>query len=155
MKYVLLGSISPSWLGKQAERLRKSNEKLKQLGIKQESVLYTQGQYDFIETIEAPGPSSVLGFTIWYSKKGFGTIQTLPAYEDKEIRKIIKKGYKISKEYIEKAYRKRFEDPRIQKIASYYNKTGDILRKIEGVKKIMDIKERITEKQKNLEITQQ
>ena len=90
MKYVLLGSISPSWLGKQAERLRKSNEKLKQLGIKQESVLYTQGQYDFIETIEASGPSSVLGFTIWYAKKGFGTIQSLPAFDDKEIQKIIK-----------------------------------------------------------------
>ena len=69
MKYVLLGSISPSWLGKQAERLKKSNEKLKQLGIKQDSVLYTQGQYDFVETIDAPGPESVLGFTIWYSKK--------------------------------------------------------------------------------------
>ena len=92
MKYVLLGSISPSWLSKQAERLTKSNEKLKQLGIKQVSVLYTQGQYDFIETIDASGPSAVLGFTIWYSKKGFGTIQTLPAFEDKEIRKIIKKG---------------------------------------------------------------
>ena len=92
MKYVLLGSISPSWLGKQAERLKKSNEKLKQLGIKQVSVLYTQGQYDFVETIDASGPSSVLGFTIWYTKKGFGTIQTLPAFEDKEIRKIIKKG---------------------------------------------------------------
>ena len=90
MKYVLLGSISPSWLSKQAERLTKSNEKLKQLGIKQVSVLYTQGQYDFIETIEAPGPSSVLGFTIWYSKKGFGTIQTLPAFEDNEILNIIK-----------------------------------------------------------------
>ena len=92
MKYVLLGSISPSWLGKQAERLTKSNEKLKELGIKQVSVLYTQGQYDFIETIEASRPSSVLGFTIWYAKKVFGTIQTLPAFEDKEIRKIIKKG---------------------------------------------------------------
>ena len=92
MKYVLLGSISPSWLGKQAERLKKSNEKLKQLGIKQVSVLYTQGQYDFVETIEAPGPSTVIGFTIWYAKKGFGTIQTLPAFEDKEIQKILKKG---------------------------------------------------------------
>ena len=92
MKYVLLGSISPSWIGKQAERLKKSNEKLKQLGIKQVSVLYTQGQYDFVETIEASGPSSVLGFTIWYAKKGFGTIQTLPAFDDKEIQKIIKEG---------------------------------------------------------------
>ena len=42
MKYVLLGSISPSWFGKQAERYEKSNAKLKQLGIKQESILYTQ-----------------------------------------------------------------------------------------------------------------
>ena len=92
MKYVLLGSIAPSWLGKQAERLTKSNAKLKQLGIKQESVLYTQGQYDFVETIEATGPESVLGFTIWYSKKGFGSIQTLPAFGDQTIRNIIKKG---------------------------------------------------------------
>ena len=92
MKYVLLGSISPSWLSKQAERLTKSNEKLKQLGIKQDTVLYTQGQYDFVEIIDAPGPSTVLGFTIWYAKKGFGTIQTLPAFGDREIRKIIKKG---------------------------------------------------------------
>ena len=92
MKYVLLGSISPSWLSKQAERLTKSNEKLKQLGIKQDTVLYTQGQYDFVEIIDAPGPSTVLGFTIWYANKGFGSIQTLPAFGDREIRKIIKKG---------------------------------------------------------------
>ena len=92
MKYVLLGSISPSWVGKQAERYKKSNEKLTQLGIKQMSVLYTQGQYDFVETIEAPGPEQVLGFTMWYSTKGFGNIQTLPAFEDQEIRKILKKG---------------------------------------------------------------
>ena len=91
MKYVLLGSISPSWIGKQAVRYKKSNEKLKQLGIKQVSVLYTQGQYDFVEIIEAPGPESVLGFTIWYARKGFGNIQTLPAFEDQEIRKILKK----------------------------------------------------------------
>ena len=94
MKYVLLGSIAPSWLGKQAERLTKSNAKLKQLGIKQESVLYTQGQYDFVETIDAPGPESVLGFTIWYSRKGYGTIQTLPAFGDRTIRNIIKKNTK-------------------------------------------------------------
>ena len=90
MKYVLLGTISPSWIGRQTERLTKSNEKLKELKIKQESVLYTQGQYDFVEIIEAPGPETVLGFTIWYSTKGFGSIQTLPAFGDRTIRKIIK-----------------------------------------------------------------
>ena len=91
MKFVLLGSISSSWIGKQAERYKKSNDKLKQLGIRQVSVLYTQGQYDFVEIIEAPGPESVLGFTIWYSRKGYGTIQTLPAFGDRTIRNIIKK----------------------------------------------------------------
>ena len=91
MKYVLLGSISPSWIGKQTERLKKSNKKLKQLGIKQDSVLYTQGQYDFVETIDAPGPESVLSFTIWYSKIGFSSIQTLPAFGDETIRQIIRK----------------------------------------------------------------
>ena len=90
MKYVLLGSISPSWISKQAERLNKSNEKLKQLGIKQISVLYTQGQYDFVEIIEAAGPETVLGFTIWYARKGFGSIQTLPAFDDRTIRMVIK-----------------------------------------------------------------
>ena len=90
MKYVLLGSISPSWIGKQVERLKKSNDKLKQLGIKQDSVLYTQGQYDFVETVDAPGPETVLGFTIWYAKKGFGNIQTLPAFDDRTIRMVIK-----------------------------------------------------------------
>ena len=85
------GSISPSWIGKQAERLTKSNTKLKQLGIKQESVLYTQGQYDFVETIDAPGPESVLAFSIWYTNKGFGRIQSLPAFGDKVMKKAIGK----------------------------------------------------------------
>ena len=87
MKYVLLGSIAPSWLGKQAERLTKSNAKLKQLGIKQESVLYTQGQYDFVDVVETPGPEAILAFTIWYSNKGYGRIQTLPAFGDKTMKK--------------------------------------------------------------------
>ena len=56
------------------------------------AVLYTQrGQYDFVEIIDAPGPETVLGFTIWYNKKGFGTMQSLPAFGDKTIREIIKK----------------------------------------------------------------
>ena len=94
VKYIFLGTIESGWLNKQAERYKKSSSKLKQLGIKQESVLYTQGQYDFVETIDAPGPESVLGFTIWYSRKGYGTIQTLPAFGDRTIRDIIKKNKK-------------------------------------------------------------
>ena len=87
MKYILLGSIDSKWLNKQSERYTKSSEKLKQLNIKLENVYYTQGQYDFVDVITAPGPESVLSVSIWYANKGFGRIQTLPAFGDKVMKK--------------------------------------------------------------------
>ena len=91
MKYILLGSIDSKWLNKQSERYTKSSKKLKQLGIKLENVYYTQGQYDFVDVITAPGAESVLAFSIWYANKGFGRIQTLPAFGDQAMRKAINK----------------------------------------------------------------
>ena len=70
MKYILLGSIDSKWLNKQSERYTKASKKLQQLGIKLENVYYTQGQYDFVDIINAPGPESVLTFSIWYANKG-------------------------------------------------------------------------------------
>ena len=87
MKYILLGSIDSKWLNKQSERYIKSYNKLKQLGIKLENVYYTQGQYDFVDVINAPGAESVLAFSIWYANKGYGRIQTLPAFCDKTMEK--------------------------------------------------------------------
>ena len=87
MKYILLGSIDSKWLNKQSERYAKSSEKLKQLDIKLENVYYTQGQFDFVDVITAPGPESVLSFSIWYANKGFGRIQTLPAFGDKVMKR--------------------------------------------------------------------
>jgi uncharacterized protein with GYD domain len=87
MKYIFLGSIDSKWLNKQAERYSKASKKLKQLNIKLENVYYTQGQYDFVDVINAPGPESVLSFSIWYANKGFGRIQTLPAFGDKTMKK--------------------------------------------------------------------
>ena len=92
MKYIFLGTIGSNWLSKQSERYIKSSTKLKQLGVKLESVHYTQGQYDFVDVVDAPGPEAILAFTIWYSNKGFGRIQTLPAFGDKAIRKVISKN---------------------------------------------------------------
>ena len=87
MKYILLGSIDSKWLNKQSERYTKSIKKLKQLQIKLENVYYTQGQYDFVDVINAPGSESVLAFSIWYANKGFGRIQTLPAFGDQAMKK--------------------------------------------------------------------
>ena len=87
MKYILLGTIDSKWLNKQSERYIKSSKKLQQLGIKLENVYYTQGQYDFVDVINAPGAESVLTFSIWYANKGYGRIQTLPAFGDKVMKK--------------------------------------------------------------------
>ena len=87
MKYILLGSIDSKWLNKQSQRYTKSSKKLQQLGIKLENVYYTQGQYDFVDVVNAPGPESVLTFSIWYANKGYGRIQTLPAFGDKIMKK--------------------------------------------------------------------
>ena len=89
MKYILLGTIESKWLTKQAKRYTKASTKLKQLGIKLENVYYTQGHYDFVDVINAPGPEAVLAFSIWYSNKGFGRIQSLPAFGDKTMKKAI------------------------------------------------------------------
>ena len=86
MKYILLGTIDSKWLNKQSERYTKSSEKLNQLGIKLENVYYTQGQYDFVDVVSAPGAESVLTFSIWYADKGFGRIQSLPAFGDKAMK---------------------------------------------------------------------
>ena len=91
MKYIFLGIIGTNWLSKQCERYMKASVKLKQLGIKLERVHYTQGQYDFVDVVDAPGPDAVLAFSIWYSNKGFGRIQTLPAFGDQAMRKAINK----------------------------------------------------------------
>ena len=91
MKYIFLGIIGTNWLSKQGERYMKASVKLKQLGIKLESVHYTQGQYDFVDVVDAPGPDAVLAFSIWYSNKGFRRIQTLPAFGDQAMRKAINK----------------------------------------------------------------
>ena len=86
MKYILLGTIDSKWLNKQSVRYNKSSEKLKRLGIKLENVFYTQGQYDFVDVVTAPGAESVLTFSIWYADKGFGRIQSLPAFGDKAMK---------------------------------------------------------------------
>jgi len=91
MKYIFLGTIDGKWLSKQSERFTKSSKKLKQLGIKLENVYYTQGNFDFVDVVDSPGPEAVLAFSIWYSNKGYGRIQTLPAFGDKAMRIAISK----------------------------------------------------------------
>jgi hypothetical protein len=42
MKYVLLGTLGPDWATRHGERIERAKAKLAELGIKLESVYYTQ-----------------------------------------------------------------------------------------------------------------
>ena len=83
MKYVLLGQQSAEWLGKHEQRNRLARAKAKELGIRIVSVLYTQGQYEFVDVVEAPSPEAMLSFSVWYASQGFGSFQSMPAFDGK------------------------------------------------------------------------
>ena len=90
MKYVLLGNLSADWATQQAARTKAAKVKLKALGIKIESVHYTQGYYDFVDVVDAPNPESMLAFSVWYAKQGFGRFQSMPAYDMGAMEKALK-----------------------------------------------------------------
>jgi uncharacterized protein with GYD domain len=90
MKYVLLGNLSPEWASKQSERVRKAKAKLDQLGIKVQSIQYTQGYYDFVDIVDAPNPEAVLAFSVWYTTQGLGRLQSMPAFDAKSFETAIK-----------------------------------------------------------------
>ena len=83
MKYVLLGKQSGEWLGKHDQRKKRARAKARELGIKIQSVLYTQGPYDFVDVVDAPSPEAMLKFSVWYARQGFGSFQSMPAFDDK------------------------------------------------------------------------
>ena len=90
MKYVLLGNLNAEWANKQADRIGKAKAKLEKLGIKLESIHYTQGHYDFVDIVDAPKPEAILAFSVWYSTQGLGRIQSMPAFEEKAFEAAIK-----------------------------------------------------------------
>lgn len=89
MRYVLLGTLSAPWLAKQSERYATAKAKLEALGIKLVSVNYTQGEYDFVDVIDAPDPEAVLAFSVWYAKQGFGRIRSMPAFDGAALEKAV------------------------------------------------------------------
>jgi uncharacterized protein with GYD domain len=92
MKYVLLGNLSPEWASKQSERIGKAKTKLDKLGIKVESIHYTQGYYDFVDIVDAPNPEAMLAFSVWYATQGLGRVQSMPAFDAKSFEAATKEA---------------------------------------------------------------
>ena len=84
MKYVLLGSLSDKWATKQAQRTKGAKVKL-------EAVYYTQGEFDFVDVVNAPNAEAVLAFSVWYAKQGYGRIRSMPAFDEKAMSTALKK----------------------------------------------------------------
>ncbi len=91
MKYVLLGSLSDKWATKQAQRSKSAKAKLKKLKIKLEAIYYTQGEFDFVDVVDAPNAEAVLAFSVWYAKQGYGRMCSMPAFDEKTMAKALKK----------------------------------------------------------------
>ena len=92
MKYVLLGTLSSESLTKQQRRITTARAKLKELGMKLESVYYTQGQFDFVDVVDAPNAEAMLAFSVWYSQQGYGKLMSLPAFDERTMVKALSRG---------------------------------------------------------------
>ena len=92
MKYVMLGTLGADSLSKQTARATTARAKLRELGIKLESVYYTQGPYDFVDAVDAPNAEAMLAFSVWYSQQGFGKVQSLPAFDERSFVKALGKS---------------------------------------------------------------
>ncbi len=91
MRYVLLGSLSADWATRQVQRTKGAKAMLKKLKIKLESVNYTQGAYDFVDIVEAPNAEAMLAFSVWYAKKGYGRVISMPAFGEKALEAAVKR----------------------------------------------------------------
>jgi uncharacterized protein with GYD domain len=91
MKYVLLGKMSAEWAARQRERTRAAKAKAKALGIKIEAVYYTQGEYDFVDVVDADDATDILAFSVGYAQQGFGRIVTLPAFDSSVMEAVASK----------------------------------------------------------------
>ena len=92
MKYVLLGTLAAGAMRKQATRTASARGKLRELGIKLESVHYTQGSYDFVDIVEAPSAEAMLAFSVWYAEQGYGKLTSLPAFDERTMVKALQRG---------------------------------------------------------------
>jgi uncharacterized protein with GYD domain len=92
MKYVLLGTLSPTSLAKQDKRTTSARRKMSELGIKIESIYYLQGPLDFVDVVDAPDAETMLAFSVWYSQQGFGKVVSCPAFDERGMVKALRKG---------------------------------------------------------------
>lgn len=92
MKFVLIGTHSPLWVGRHEERSPRAFAKCNELGITVIANYFTQGQYDYVTIVEAADPESVSAFSVWYMQEEFGRVQTMLAYDAEGFNRVVGKS---------------------------------------------------------------
>jgi uncharacterized protein with GYD domain len=92
MKFVLIGTLAPGAMRKQEARTANARDKLRELGIKLESVYYTQGACDFVDVVDAPSSDAMLAFSVWYAEQGYGKFSSLPAFDERSMVRALQAG---------------------------------------------------------------
>lgn len=85
MRFVLIGRHSAEWVGRARERGAQAHDMCKALGITVEASLYTQGEFDFVTTINSPSAEAASAFAFGYMRKGFGRVQVMRAFTADEV----------------------------------------------------------------------
>lgn len=92
MKFILIGTHAPEWVGRSRERTPRAVEKTRDLGITVLANYFTQGQYDFVTVLDCPDAASASAFSIWYMEQGYGRVQTMLAYDVQEFQAVLDKA---------------------------------------------------------------
>lgn len=89
MKFILLVKVTEYGAKKFRERGSRALAKIKSLGFDVEKIkmVYTQGQYDLVEVVEAPSAEAMLAHTTWYAKQGYGKMIAMPAFEPEVMKR--------------------------------------------------------------------
>jgi uncharacterized protein with GYD domain len=85
-RYIMMGNHSSEWIARQPERSDRVYKQLEKLGLEVKSSNYTQGIYDFVDVIDAPDAQTMMAFSIWYKKEGFGDCTTMPVFQRPEFQ---------------------------------------------------------------------
>jgi uncharacterized protein with GYD domain len=89
MRFVLIGHHSPEWIGRAKERGEQAHAMCKALNIAVETTYYTQGEFDYVTTIDAPDAEAASAFAFAYMRKGFGRVQVMRAFSADEVNKFM------------------------------------------------------------------
>jgi|GEM_PF-447740 len=85
-RYIMMGTHRADWIGRQPERSTRVAEQIAKLGLEIKSSNYTQGMYDFVDVIDAPNAETMMAFSIWYKKEGYGDCTTMPVFQRPEFQ---------------------------------------------------------------------